>query len=384
MTGTRVKRAPVVFLQAFGRRDLFTGVPPEELWGWRRNVGLLVALLDRMGIPWEERYAPSLDEVEVKASLLVLRDWRYPAEQVARLRRRYDGTPLIAMLFQCPQPFLQAQRRGEERVLGGIVPPAPLPPADAEAGVFLADRVVVRSRLNADLFAELGYPRDKMVLMPHAPLWTLRDGNVVPAVLPPRPAAEGPGLDVLFIGESLWRKGFFRLYQALGRLPVADKRLHVYNSTLCRGRDADWPAAALDLLARIRANPMVRLCSPYRDQKGLLEAHHRAGLIACPSLLDCGPNVLVEAYQLGTPILASQLCGALGDLPPGATYQVQAPCWWREEEEGEAFTDRLEEMLVHIIEHPVETETLEQDHIAGMLGAIVVTWQTLLEEYLGG
>jgi hypothetical protein len=87
------------FLQGFGRRDLFTAIPPEALWGWQRNVGLLVALLNHYGIPWVERYAPGLSEISDEAGLYILRDWRYPPEEVACFCRQHSHTPVISMLF---------------------------------------------------------------------------------------------------------------------------------------------------------------------------------------------------------------------------------------------------------------------------------------------
>ena len=137
----------------------------------------------------------------------------------------------------------------------------------------------------------------------------------------------------------------------------------------------------MELLTNIRTDPMVHIWPPYRDQKGLVEAHHHASLIACPSLIDCGPNVLVEAYQLGTPTLTSQMCGALGDLPPGTASQVQAPCWWQQDEPADAFTARLEEKLLHLFEYPDETPSSESEHVAEMLESIVAAWQTLLDVY---
>jgi hypothetical protein len=105
-----------------------------------------------------------------------------------------------------------------------------------EDGLFEARHIIVRSHLNSRLFAQLGYPPEKMVLMPHAPLWTLADGQVKPAplLIADQPKPKHAGLELLFIGESLWHKGLVHLYRAFKSLPVLEKRLHITNVKLYR------------------------------------------------------------------------------------------------------------------------------------------------------
>lgn len=379
-------RASVLFLQGFGRRDLFTGTRPEALWGWRRNVGLLIALLDRYGIPWQERYAPDLSTVHPDAELVILRDWRYRAEDVVTWCARHSSTPVISMLFQCPRAFLDAQRLGLGRALdendGDLTGPVA---RGAEDGLFATEQVVVRSQLNADLFARLGYPREKMVLMPHAPLWTLAGGDVRAAHLPFEYQRRGPGtgLQVLFIGESLWRKGLVQLYRAFRGLRASGKRLHVYNSRLWQAAGGQPPLDVPDELRReldmMLRDPAVTVHAPYHDIGGLIAAHRAADLLACPALLDCGPNVLVEAYQLGTPMLASDLCGAASELPSAAQQVVRAPRWWETAEPASAFESRIGAALDafaggHSTREPAPAATLQ-----AILDTILDTWQALLQ-----
>jgi len=341
-------KGSVAFVQGHGNRDLFTGVRPDELFGWRRNVGLLVALLEAEGVSWHEIHAPTLDALTVTADVVILRDARYPPAQVEGFRRRHRGIPVLAMVFQAPQSIVDRQCAGEARALFG----ANLPVADERGsvtGVFAADHVVVRTKANAEWYADMGYPRERMVLLPHAPMWRHDGpGNLV-AEMPsaPTPAQRPRRFTVLFVGENLLRKGFFRLYRAFRRLPVDGRRLLVCNLSLRQlraGTVGAIPAFALDEAREALSDPTVEVHDAYRTVDELRRLHSKCDLLVAPSVLDVGPNTLVEAWQLGTRVIASDACGAIADLPPMPT--VSAPVWWNERgEAAEAFTDRLTEAL---------------------------------------
>ncbi len=383
----RKATASIVFVQGFGNADLFTGIAPESLWGWRRNVGILIALLNQKGIAWKECYARRLSEVNEQADLFFLRDWRYGVEEIHEFRLRYRDTPMVSMLFQGPQRCLESQRLGEKRALFGITDRDPHAQSiPHESGLFATDCVIVRSKLNADLFAQLGYPKDKMVLLPHAPVWTLHNGDFLPVEFPPAGNVEtkphGKGLDLLFIGESLLRKGLFRLYRAFSALNIPGKRLHLYNRTLYRyakGMSVHVPAHTLQFVRQILADPAVFVHPAYQNLAQLAQAHAGIDLIVCPSLLDNGPNVLVESYQLGTPILSSDLCGAAFDLPRGAVSYVTAPKWWQQEETPHAFTIRLAEKIAC---KKLGANRPDRSTVASLIETIVQTWERLLDKYL--
>jgi glycosyltransferase involved in cell wall biosynthesis len=384
--------ASVVFIQGFGRDDPFTGAQPESLWGWQRNVGILTAVLDLKGITWQEKYARHLSEVKEGADLFILRDWRYRYEEVYQFRRRNPGVPVISMLFQGPRHCVDGQRMGEEKALfGNTQPEADGQQDDSEKGGFLADHVVVRSKLNADLFAQLGYPREKMVLLPHAPVWTLRHHRISPAELPyPKGSPARPrhdGLDLLFVGENPLRKGLFRLYSAFSSLGFPNRRLHIYSHTLhkcVRRIDTELPNFMLARIRQMTGDPSVYIHPPYRDVTRLAEAHTNVDLMVCPSLFDCGPNVLIEAYQLGTPVLASTLCGAVSDLPGGSVELVRAPRWWHQEEGALAFTERLAERITQLHLENGRRTGMEppRPDVSPLIEAIVNTWESLLNRYL--
>jgi len=144
----------------------------------------------------------------------------------------------------------------------------------------------------------------------------------------------------------------------------------------------DLPADVLTYVRQMVRDRSVYIHPPYRDVKGLVAAHTDIDLMVCPSLLDCGPNVIIEGYQLGTPILASTLCGAISDLPKGSIHLVAAPQWWHQEEKADAFTERLiEEISQFYSKYRIDTQ-LRRPNVLPLIETIVGTWENLLSEYL--
>jgi glycosyltransferase involved in cell wall biosynthesis len=379
----------VTFVQGFGRRDLFTGVAPERLWGWARNVGLLVAQLDAKGIAWSETYATDLTDLQIETDLIILRDWRYPLEQVEAFRDRHASTPMVSMVFQAPRPCLEWQEYGEMRALFGLtqsVPDAKL--ASSDTALFRADRVVIRSRLVADLFVEMGADigNGKIVRIPHAPIWSHGREGPLPAKLPVwRQPRDKATFDLLFIGDSVIRKGLFRLYDAFRMLKIPGKRLHVYSRflhDLAEHEAARYAAPVRFALEDMLADPDVLVHAPYQDIAGLGEAHRGVDLLVCPSLIDHGPNTLMEACQLGVPVLASTMCGAADDLPREAVMLEPAPRWWSDNEAPQAFTCRLAESISGFHEAREQHRTACPYAAHEILDKITEAWEAILGAYL--
>jgi glycosyltransferase involved in cell wall biosynthesis len=373
----------IAFVQGHGSRDLFTSVPPTSLFGWRRNVGLLVSLLEAAGVAWRDIHAPTLDGLTVAADLVILRDARYRPAEVEAFRRRHPGLPVLAMVFQAPRPIVERQCAGEARALFSADLPV-AEPRESATGVFAADRVVVRTRANAEWYRAMGYPRERMVLLPHAPLWCRQDAGVCAADLPAGAAALPRPYTLLFVGDNLLRKGFFRLYRALRRLPAAHRRLLVCNRALSRLRQGDpgeLPPFALAEAREVVADATVEIRDEYRtlDDLGALAAE--CDVLASPSVLDVGPNTLVEAWQLGLGIIASDACGGLDDLPLVPT--VAAPVWWREPGKGaDDFTERLAAALHHAHRDPPQVAMPGRHEVSAKLQDIVRIWRELLPGFL--
>lgn len=376
----------IVFVQGFGSQDLFTNVPPTNLWGWRRNVGLLIHLLNQRGIQWKERFTSDLSEVKDKADLFILRDWRYRPEDVYQFCQDHDGTPVISMLFQCPNAFLQSQRCGDDHAVRGFQTHQPfLPKSNTEDGLFTTDRVIVRSHLNAELFTSLGYPPSKMVLLPHAPIWDIHHNKIVPLNIPPleKGTKNSQFFNVLFIGESLWRKGLIHLYQAFQALPMQPKRLHVYSNQLLRyvRGFCDLPNGYEKIYQQLLMNEDVIIHDSYWSIAGLFEAYLRAPILVCPTLLDCGPNTLMEAYQIGARVIQSDLSGIMGELPDSWSEIVRAPRYWERFESLGAFAERLMARMIKadVMETALNPPPVEK--INQILEVIISTWENLFQSY---
>ncbi len=142
------------------------------------------------------------------------------------------------------------------------------------------------------------------------------------------------------------------------------------------------PDYFLPLARQIISDPSVYVHPPYRDVKGLVEAHAGIDLMLCPSLSDLGPNILIEGYQLGTPILASNLCGAISDLPENSVGLVTAPRWWQQREKAGAFTERLIETIAHFHTGNRPTPQSRRPDVSFLTETIVQTWENLLLEFL--
>lgn len=75
------------------------------------------------------------------------------------------------------------------------------------------------------------------------------------------------------------------------------------------------PALATAVTAAAAADPRVRWLGP-RPHAWTRQAIKRAHLLVCPSLMEGGAHVVIEALTAGTPVLASAMSGNLGLLGP--------------------------------------------------------------------
>ncbi len=101
--------------------------------------------------------------------------------------------------------------------------------------------------------------------------------------------------------------------------------------------------AARDLAA---ADPRVRWLGP-RPHPWTRQAIKRAHLLLCPSKMEGGANVVVEAITAGTPVIASRMSGNLGML--GRGYAGYFPV-------GDA--QALARLLTRIVREPALSKTL--------------------------
>ena len=111
-----------------------------------------------------------------------------------------------------------------------------------------------------------------------------------------------------------------------------------------------------------------------------MEAYGRRPLLVCPSLLDCGPNVLVEAFQTGARVITSDLNGSVGDLPGVWAKTVCAPRYWEQFEPFGEFAGRLSKCIL-AAGSDLELNPAPAKKINEVLQMIIATWENLLQKY---
>lgn len=161
-----------------------------------------------------------------------------------------------------------------------------------------ADRIVVQTRLEADLLTSLGAAADRLVLIPDG--IDLTEFAGIPSDRPPPQA----GATVLFVGRLYAeQKGLEPLVRAWALLP------RELGLTL-RIVGEDWGGRRLvrSLADELGVLDRIVLTGPL-DRPALLGEYARADLFVLPSLFEPYGIVLTEAMAAGLPIVASRVGG---------------------------------------------------------------------------
>ncbi|MGI8461088.1 MAG: glycosyltransferase [Solirubrobacterales bacterium] len=147
------------------------------------------------------------------------------------------------------------------------------------------------------------------VQIPHV---VSRDGDSAPT--DPRERAAGEPMRLLYMGRLERRKGVANLLRALGRLERDDWTLTVLGGDTGTGPLGVSVRAQLELLAaddqRIRFHERVA-------RERVLELVDEHDVVVVPSLWECWPNVCLEAFQRGRPVLGTPTGGLAEMVVPG-------------------------------------------------------------------
>jgi len=162
----------------------------------------------------------------------------------------------------------------------------------------LAARVIAPSRFLARMFAARGVPDAKLVPM--------RQGLDVAGWEPAGDLGARRAVHIGYIGQVTEQKGIFDLVRAVRRLPYDERsvRLFVHGDV-----DRAWPANRERLQRAIADDPRVTLAGPFANRE-IRRVHANLDVLAVPSRwYENSPNVILEAFACGTPVVAAGLGG---------------------------------------------------------------------------
>lgn len=142
-----------------------------------------------------------------------------------------------------------------------------------------------------------------------------------PDDVPREPDRHGGPLRILFVGRLERRKGVVDLVEALVSLERDDWTLSLLG--------ADTPTAPLGVSMRAQlellagGDERIRFCAP-RSREGVLELIAEHDVCAIPSRWECWPNVALEAFLVGRPVLATPTGGLVEMVRPGKSGALAA------------------------------------------------------------
>ena len=177
-----------------------------------------------------------------------------------------------------------------------------------EDAALSADFVLTASRFVASGFESLGYPRDRLHVVPYGGDFAPR--NVALAASTKAGRGSGP-LRLLFVGQILYRKGLHHLLAALRNIDPARVEL----TMVCR------QVADLESLLPLPAN--VHLRRQVSDAE-LVEVFREHDVLVMPSLVEGFGLVYLEALSWGLPIICTDNTGGPDILEAGGGIVVPA------------------------------------------------------------
>ena len=162
-----------------------------------------------------------------------------------------------------------------------------------------ADCIMSNSRFLGGLFMQHGIDPRKIAYVRQG---MNRDRWVVAA--PAETTREA--VHIGYIGQIAAHKGVKELVEAFRQLPFSAEtaKLYIYGDI-----DSAWPAFREQLLRTIGNDPRIILAGRFANPN-LPKVHANLDALVVPSLwYENSPNVILESFSLGTPVIASNLGG---------------------------------------------------------------------------
>jgi putative glycosyltransferase (TIGR04348 family) len=317
------------------RIRLVTPAPPRSRNGNRTTAARWAAILRRLG----HRVDVSLDYAGEPADLmLALHAWR-SADAIARFAEDRPGRPLlVALTGTDAYRFIHSH------------------PETTLRSIMLADRLIGLHAKIAEVLPPAQRDKVRVIYQSARPL--------------PRRAPVKRQFRVCVAGHLREEKDPLRPAYAVRDVPV-DSRLAVYQYG--KAHSAEWAEAAQ---AEMALNPRYRWLGEVSHAQ-LRRAYSSAHLLALPSRMEGGANVISEAVCAGLPVVASRIDGSVGLL--GEDYPGYYPV---------ADTEALRRLLLQIESDPAFHRQLEAACAArrGLFEPAreVAAWHSLLEEFEPG
>jgi glycosyltransferase involved in cell wall biosynthesis len=181
--------------------------------------------------------------------------------------------------------------------------------------------VVVNSRFLAQQLTNLGVPTERVLVV--------RQGIDSREYAEPSPRTDGRGgsdaLQVLYLGQISWHKGADLAIDAVGRLHASGQgvRLRLHGPVTA---PAPYLAQLKARIIRIPGGGKVVGLEPPLDRAGLIAALRAADVLVVPSRwYENSPNVILEAFAAGTPVVAANHGGMAEMVHDGVDGLLFAP-----------------------------------------------------------
>ncbi len=161
-----------------------------------------------------------------------------------------------------------------------------------------ADKVVAPSHFLARLFEQRGFPQSKLAV--------IRQGVSLPDGRPATEYAPGRPLTFGYVGRLAKHKGLTVLARAFRRLPYGSDavRLRIYGDP-----DQSWPGYMEELRRAIAGDERIELAGAFPHPDAARIYAGLDALIVPSTWYENSPNVILEAFACGVPVIASDLGG---------------------------------------------------------------------------
>jgi glycosyltransferase involved in cell wall biosynthesis len=311
--------------------------PMEARWGPAGDYALALEAMIANNLEILEVVAGSLHDVRHEADLYLLRDWRYSEGELNDLHDRFPRARTILDLRIQVFEIHSSQRQGECRHFSLQRDPfhsLPEEPVRHSSRLLSLPTIAwTGSALNSDLIAELGFAAPNRRSRPHVVPW-LADASGIKPLRLEKPPVTYDRFRILFIGQCLFRKGLLRLLNALHMAALPEWQLTVVTSCIREGNAYDYNGRALTgpaatILHRALRQHNVRVLPANLPPSQMIELLRQSHLYVCPSVSDNGPNTVIESVALGTPVVVSDMSGAVEAVPQEFRHTWNAPHWWK-------------------------------------------------------